>query len=126
MPQERRGKHRFAKQIGGWGSFADVEVVVIPAAADNVIVDVVDLSSDPRRDDWVAGMQFGVRYALEHIPSSDSNVSVRVVYLNTNPVDSSILFVAFATCFAIWNAMEFPPENAPYFNDKSKSFVFPR
>lgn len=126
MPEERRGKHRFAKQIGGWGSFADVEVVVSPRNSNSALLDVGGLSDDPRGDDWLAGVQFGVRYALEHVPGSERNVSIRVPYLHTNPVDSSTLSVAFATCFAVWDALGHSPDAAPYFDDASKSFVFPR
>lgn len=126
MSKERHGRHRFAKQIGGWGSFAEVEIVVAPANDDCLVLDVGDLSSDPRRDDWIAGLRLGVRYALEHAPESSRDVSVRVVRLQTNPVDSSTLSVAFATCFAVWDGLELSPENPPFFDENSRSFVFPR
>jgi hypothetical protein len=127
MASNRLGHHRFAKQICGWGSFADVQLRVQPAerVGTPVSFDVVDLDNDPRRADWIAGVEFGVRYALEHLPRSERQVAICVLRLHTNPVDSSTMAVAFATCLAVWNALGYVPQVVPMFDEKSRSFVFP-
>ncbi len=123
MP-EHRGKHRFGKQIGAWASFAEVEVVV-ESGPPALIIEVDQFDRDPSHQDWLAGIQFGIRHALSKLPLRDRDVVVRVTSLDTNPVDSSVLSVAFASCFAFWNAVGHRPTDPPYFDDRTKSFTFP-
>ena len=125
MPQEHRGRHKFAEHIGNWGSFAEVEVIVESRTGGSVVIDVPGLLSDPRCGDWHAGLQFGVHYALEHVACPKRDLSVRVSHLHTNPVDSSTLSVAFSTCFAVWDALGQSPKSLPYFDHAAKSFIFP-
>ena len=76
MPQERRGQHRFAKQIGEWGSFANVEVVV-EVGPPTVEVDVEGFQTDPRRRDWLTGVQLGGQEKLPTTNQCRSTTSAR-------------------------------------------------
>ncbi len=126
MSDTRHGQFRYAKQIGAWGSFAHVELEVSDNfTGETVTVDVAGLETDPRSADWIAGANCGVRYALDQLPSTDRDVSIRITCLRTNPVDSTSTSVAFATCFAVWDAVEFVPERPPFLDENTKEFVFP-
>jgi hypothetical protein len=124
----RIGHYRFSRQVGGWGAYADVRVAVQPTETPTVEVlfDVPGLHSDPRWYDWEAGARFGVHYAIERSPLVKTGIRVRITGISTNPVDSSSLTVAFATCCAVWDALGLTPANPPSFDECSKSFRFPK
>lgn len=128
MDRERRGQSRFAVQVGPWGLFADVQLLVLPGSAsdDRVALDVAHLAADPRRRDWIAGIDFGVQYALECLPLSERDISICITHLHTNPVDSSTMSVAFAACFAVWDAVGCIPKAIPRFDEDTRAFVFPQ
>jgi hypothetical protein len=124
--QHRRGRFQLAKQVGDRGFFADVSVVLDCIPNERLAFAIEQLESDPRNADWIAGIQFGVAYALQQLPSAKANMSVLITDLHTNPVDSSSLTVAFATCFAVWDASGFVADRPPYFDESKMSFVFPQ
>ncbi len=81
-------------------------------------------ASSEANAEYLAAIQFGVNYALACIPDS-TEFRVNVQRLHTNPVDTTSMALAFATCHAVLNCFDDTPDNVPYFDRDTRSFAFP-
>lgn len=117
------GTYRVAKQIGQWAAFAQVTVVVIERD-DEPIVTLADESQLDQEGRYLEGLSYGAAFAFQEVPNSES-LGIFVTDLRTMSVDSTSQSIAYATCFAIWDVLGHTSKNPPYFNEESKTFVFP-
>lgn len=124
MPVVPTGSFRLAEQIGGWAVYADITLSAIARADEHPLVTLdADLHVD-QRDRDIASIGFGAAYALRYIPQSE-RIGVIVHKLHTNPVDTTPMALAYATCHAVLACFNESPTVVPYFDQHSKSFVFP-
>ncbi len=124
MPAVPTGYFRLAEQIGSWAVFADISLSAIVRADRCPIVTLdqnVYIDTDGRD---LAAISFGAAYALGYIRDSEG-VGIIVHRLHTNPVDTTPMALAFATCHAVFDCLKVCPTNGPYFDRSTKSFVFP-
>ncbi|MGY8771425.1 MAG: hypothetical protein ACKVH8_23675 [Pirellulales bacterium] len=124
MPLTPIGTHRLAEQIGGWAVFADIELITIARSGNTPLVSLDAGVSVDDAGRYVCAIGFGTAYALEYMPGSDP-VGVFVTKLHINPVDTTPMALAFATCHAVLNSLNLKPEAAPYFERSTRSFVIP-
>ena len=105
--------YRLAKQIGQHGFFA-VVTIRHDEAVDGLVVDLADTA---RHSEFGEAALRGVRYALTHIsPPVDSLVGrISVTAIEDNPVDTTASAVAFAACYATWDAIDRKPTSEPRF-----------
>lgn len=123
MPQPRTGSFRLAEQIGAWAVFADISITLVTRGPGIALVRIEDnIHLDDERE--FAAISFGVSYALGYVPNFDA-LGVVVNKLHTNPVDTTPMALAFASCHAVLNCLDTTPANAPYFDRITRSFVFP-
>ena len=125
MPLTPTGSYRLAEQIGGWATFADIDLITM--ARGDISSPLVELDAGVNVDasgQQIAAIGFGVAHALGYLPDSDF-VGVIVTRLHTNPVDTTPMALAFATCHAVLDSLDLQPENAPYFDREKRLFVFP-
>jgi hypothetical protein len=118
------GSFRLAEQIGAWGVFAEIALSVVDRTAPSPFV-----TFDPgiQVDPWgheCAAIGFGAVYAIEFLNRAESD-GIVVHKLHTNPVDTTPMALAFATCHAMFNCFSVSPESGPYFDRSTRSFVFP-
>lgn len=118
------GSYRLAEQIGGWAVFAHITVSAIARADEHPLVTLdADLHVDQHGRD-IASIGFGAAYALGYIPQSE-RIEIIVHKLHTNPVDTTPMALAYATCHAVLACFNESPTVVPYFDRNSRSFVFP-
>ncbi len=124
MPVVPTGSYRLADQIGAWAVYADITLSVISRADDHPLVTLdAELQVDQHGRD-IASIGFGAAYALGYIPQSE-RVGIIVHKLHTNPVDTTPMALAYATCHAVLACFNESPAVVPYFDGNSRSFVFP-
>lgn len=111
MPPVPSGSYRLAEQIGAWAIYADITVSVVVRGADDPFV-------------ALEAIGLGAAYALGFVRNSD-DVGIVVCRLDTNPVDTTPLALAFATCHAVFKCFQISPPAGPQFDRSTKSFVFP-
>jgi hypothetical protein len=124
MPLVPTGSYRLAEQIGGWAVFAEITLSAVARADGQSLVTLDgDLQVDQHGRD-IASIGFGAAYALGNIAQSEC-VGIIVHELYTNPVDTTPMALAYATCHAVLACFNESPTVLPYFDRNSRSFVFP-
>ena len=124
MPAVPTGSFRIAEQIGSWAVFADITLSAMVRADGWPLVTLgqnVEVDADGRD---LAGISFGAAYALGYVGDSEG-VGIIVHKLHTNPVDTTPMALAFATCHAVFECLKVCPKTGPYFDRSARSFVFP-
>ncbi len=124
MPAVRTGSYRLAEQIGGWAIFAEITLSAIFRAEGHPLVMFDGNVLLDQHGGDIASIGFGAAYALSYIPQSE-RVGVIVHKLHTNPVDTTPMALAYATCHAVLACFNESPASAPYFDRNSRCFVFP-
>lgn len=122
-----RGAFRLAEQVGQFGYFAAIELVVEISTGSHGEVRIELPQELPSH--WRNGLVFGIDYALGHarIQSSGQNIScVRVENLETNPVDTSSVLLAFVAAKAVCSAIHIEPPARFTFVPKDGAFLFPK
>jgi hypothetical protein len=117
------GEYKLARQRAGRGLYARVKVAVTegdPAVAvDDDVFDWVKEVYGPNAfayrdsDDFRGAAKLGAEHALRNLSRPSTLQRVRVVEIHVTTVDSTRSAVAFAACFAVWNALGDPGTNAP-------------
>lgn len=117
------GEYKLARQVGGRGHYARVRVSVSEGEPSvNVADDVfawVEQAYAPNAfayrdtDDFCGGAKLGAEHALRHLTKATPLQQVRVAEIHFLTVDTTRSQVAFAACFAVWNALEDPGSNHP-------------
>lgn len=117
------GEYKLARQIGGRGHYARVKVDVTPGPPGIVVADSVFAwlkdEYGPEAwewrdcDDMREGARAGAAYALQNRVAQGPLAQVVVAEIHASPVDTSKADVAFATCFAVWNALSDHGEAQP-------------
>jgi hypothetical protein len=111
---------RVAEQHGEFGFYAEVELSVMPVNALSLTVCHRDISGD-----WEAAVQFGLSYAWDHLRArAKCGFSVEVVSLETHPVDSSHLLVAYVAAMALFKAAGYTGPGVPVFHKEARTVVF--
>jgi hypothetical protein len=117
-----RATHKLAKQSGGVGIYAEVSVSA-DRHADRYSVTISDRVFDWEReeygsdavvpkvkedDEFVRGARKGVEYALAHtaLPIDRDCISIPVETIRILLCDSTEDAVAYAACYATWQALE--------------------
>jgi hypothetical protein len=72
----------------------------------------------------IASIGFGAAYALGKIRKSEC-VGIVVHKLHMNPVDTTPMALAFATCHAVLACFNESPSVVPYFDRNARCFIFP-
>jgi hypothetical protein len=112
----RTGHYKLAKQSGGLGFFAEVRVTL--SDRPNAGIAVADsafawLKEDYRANAWEwaecdafrAGAIRGANFALDHALTPAPMVGVTIELIRAAPADTTAACVAYATCFAVWDAL---------------------
>jgi hypothetical protein len=117
------GEYKLARQRAGRGLYARVKVAVTegdPAVVvDDDVFAWVKEAYGPNAfayrdsDDFRGAAKLGAQHALHNLSSSSTLQHVRVVEIHVTTVDSTRSAVAFAACFAVWNALGDTGTNAP-------------
>ncbi len=124
MPVGSTGKYCLKEQIGGWGIFADIELMTIRRAEGMPLVTLECGLCDDESGRYVAAIGFGAAYAF-HCVAESNDLGVIVTRLHTNPVDTTPMALAFATCHAVLKSLGLESTSAPDFDRQTRSFVFP-
>ncbi len=124
MPAIPTGSFRLAEQIGGWAVFADITLSAVVRAHGQPLVTLDRSVHVDQHGRDVASIGFGAAYALGYIPQSEC-VGIIVHKLHTNPVDTTPMALAYATCHAILACFNESPSVVPYFDRNGRCFVFP-
>jgi hypothetical protein len=124
MPAVPSGSFRLAEQIGGWAVFADITLSVVVRRKGQPLVTLDQQVTVDDIERQIASIGFGVAYALTYIAGSD-DVGVIIHKLDTNPVDTTPMALAYATCRAVLKCFDGMPIKAPYFDRESRCFIFP-
>ena len=107
-----RGYFKLAKQFGGIGRYAVVEVSVSSGVADVAPAIVWEGEALRLRDAEIArGVERGIAMALDVYPSPVREV--RILQLRIFPVDTTEECLAYAACFAVWDALQVCGCNPP-------------
>lgn len=117
--KQRHGRFKLARQSGGIGLYADVTVLVSEIGqgpeiefSGSEFAWLKDVYG-PDAFEWACCHEFrrgavaGASYAVEHLSDSLDGNRLRVVIekIHAAPADTNERCVAYATCFAIWNAL---------------------
>ena len=125
-----QGHYRLAKQSGGIGQYAEVHVNACPGSA----TDSISISSEafswlkddygpdawewPVCDDYREAAIAGCQYALANRGDEDvSGVEICISKIVGHPAHTTWEAVAFAACFALWDALGLAGVNRPELND---------
>ncbi len=117
------GHHRLAHQRSERGYFADVSLAVKVEPGPpglNVLFD------DDAGLLWRTGASFGIAYALEKAPQRQQRVTVRVKRLHGMIVDTTEILVAYASAFAVWDALGVTPARLPAIDIDTGTVSFPK
>ncbi len=117
------GEFRLARQRAGRGLYARVKVEVTKGDPTVLVDDDVfawvnevyapNASAYRDSDDFRGAAKLGAEHALRNLSNTSTLQRVRVVEIHVTTVDSTRSAVAFATCFAVWNALGDPGTNHP-------------
>ncbi len=118
------GSYRLIEQIESWAAFAEISVSIVDRADGRPLVSFDEVVQFVDRDRDIVSIEFGATYALDSIPNTD-RLGVFVRKLVTQPVDTSSITLAYATCHAVLACFKESPVIVPYFDRNSRSFVFP-
>ena len=121
----KAGEFILARQKGNKGFYARVLLQAEPSP-DQVGVRVdFDTSVD---EEWRIPAIFGIIYAWEQSARRfpERGLSVQVLEVRWQPVDTSSLCVSFAASFALWSALEHTPRDVPTLDEESGTFCFPK
>ena len=124
-----KGEHKLKKQVGDRGYYAVVRVDIEPIVSGpkivfmgkalsqmygryepNAIVDEADLDAEGRAVKW------GIEYALQHIPEDCEISDIRVIVeeIMSMVVDTTPGALAFAACYATWDALGIEGQMKPF------------
>lgn len=120
---DRIGHYKLAQQSGGLGLFAEVRVTLSERShAATVVADSAFawLKEDygPDAWEWAECDEFrsaAVRaadFALEHAVTPAPKVGVTIELIRAAPADTTAACVAYATCFAVWDALDDPGDGS--------------
>jgi len=117
------GEYKLVSQRAGRGLYARVKVVVSEGKPGVVVDDDVfawvkeeygpNAFAYRDSDDFRGAAKLGAEHALRNLRSPSPLLQVRVVEIHVNTVDSTRSAVAYAACFAVWNALGDPGTDAP-------------
>ena len=124
MSAATSGSYRLAEQIGGWAVYADLTISVAARDRAHPLVTLAPSVTVDAPGPDLAAISFGAVYAFGFVRNSD-RLGVIVHRLHTNPVDTTPMALAFATCHAVFQCLQISPTASPYFDRSTKSFVFP-
>ena len=128
--QAQTGRHKFFRQSGGRGFYADVTVVARSTTAGPLVEVGRDVFAWLKEDygpdawEWTACDDFraaavrGARFAITHTqqPIDPSAIAVVITQIHAAPADTCPDSVAFATCHATWQALGIAGSNEPRLN----------
>lgn len=131
------GSYWFKRQSGGIGMYARVFVATEPAvAASSVEVSEHEFEwleeaygpagwEGRHAEDFRRGALWGAEYALNHRPvrSEPHFVRATILTIRATTVDTTENTVAFATCFAIWDALGVEGREIPFI--EGRRIIFP-
>jgi hypothetical protein len=117
------GEYKLARQRAGGCLYARVKVAANEGdravlVGDDVFAWVKDVYGPNAfaycdSDDFRGAAKLGAEYALRNLTTPSALQQVHVVEIHVTTVDSTRFAVAFAACFAVWNALGDPGSNAP-------------
>ena len=126
---ERPGQatYRLARQHAGIGHFAEVTLHAADSASGGFELRISPLVFDWLKDaygpdawEWAVcdeyrgGAVRGVAYALQHTRTAVNwHLAIEVARIRARPPDTTAEDVAFATCFATWQACGLEPSTPP-------------
>lgn len=122
----KTGEFILARQRGSKGFYARVLLQAV-SSPDHVGVRVDFAESVD--EEWRIPVSFGIVYAWEQTKRKaleQQGLSVQVLGVDWQPVDTSTLCVSFAASFALWNALEHIPRDVPTLDEESGTFCFPK
>ncbi|MDA1230909.1 MAG: hypothetical protein O2856_09055 [Planctomycetota bacterium] len=120
----RVGSYRLAEQIGGWAVFADITLASIVRPEHYSFVTFAEGVDHHLSDLDVLALGFGASYGFA-LAAQSKDMGILVTGIDTNPVDTTPMALAFAACRAVLNSFAIPESKGPYFQREAKSFVFP-
>jgi hypothetical protein len=111
------GRYKLAHHSGGVGLFAEVRVNLTdgPTRLIEVAPGAFDWLKEvygpnawewPVCDDFRASAVGAAEFALAHLVTPRPSVRVRIELIRAAPADTTPDCVAFATCHAVWNALQ--------------------
>jgi hypothetical protein len=117
---------KLARQVGGFGHYAEVRVVIDAASVASIEVapdafawlkDIYgpDAWEWPVCDDYRAGAVSGCQHALDNllVEGTCSPLHVVITRIHGHPAHTSAKDVAFAACHATWKAMGVEGRSSP-------------
>jgi len=117
------GEYKLLRHRAGRGSYARVKVTVSEGEQAVVVEDNVfawvkeaygpNAFEHRDDDDFRGGAKVGAEYALRNRTKPGPMQHVRVSEIHFTNVDTARAGVAFAACFAVWNALGDPGANPP-------------
>ena len=124
MSDDSTGSYRLAEQIGGWAVFAEITLSAFTRSKTHALLTVADELALDEHGREIAHIEFGIAYAVSCM-TEFKDLGFCVQELHTNPVDTTPLALAFASCHAALKCLKVEPTMVPYFDRQSRSFVFP-
>lgn len=119
------GEYMLAKQVGNRAFFARVAMEVSSSSNGSNLIVSIDPAIESR---WHSAVSFGIEYAWELLVREITimpSVAVRVISVDWQPADSTMMTVAFASANALWEALKFRPARTPQLDVSSGTFIFP-
>lgn len=119
------GSYRLAVQVDERGWYASITLTRVARTKQRPLITFADQVDDAQlSDEEQVAIAFGASQALAWARQS-LRVGFRITQLDTQPVDTTDMALAFATCRAVLNLFDIPESVGPYFDRASSSFVFP-
>lgn len=78
---------------------------------------------------WRIGVAFGIMYGWERLQRElcqTNGLTVEVLEVTGQPVDTNNLVMAFVSANALWNALGWSPSEPPVFDLQTGCFTFPK
>lgn len=123
----KHGEFRLVKQVKNVGCFAEVSLSISRCPSIEGCVVKWDDKCDRK---YKEAVEFGVAYAWEGMPAKEIGrlgIVVAIEHVGWAAVDTSSVYVAYATINAFWEAMGYKPDwRVPALDMEKMGVFFPR
>lgn len=120
-----KGEYTVKQQAGEWGYYAGIALEAQDCEPGQAGVHFKVRLSSP----FQIAVQFGIEYALQHAAGAGRRprpLLIEVVATKTNPVDTTLVVLAYAAMHATWEMLGEAPRRQPEIRAEEGIFLLPK